>query len=162
MQYLLVLHHSPNPTGEHNTKQHCPLHQVGWASAHRLISKSLAVSTAIRPSPDAAPQINRPRSMRSGPGKAENRGAHPYKMSCRYPLKHRQRLAMPNNTITRWTVSVSRQTDMSLRTFLAQRGMKKSDPSKFIEAAIKWRLLDQTMAEARAGFSDMPGRHWNR
>ncbi len=63
---------------------------------------------------------------------------------------------MPNNTITRWTVSVSRQTDMSLRTFLAQRGMKKSDPSKFIEAAIKWRLLDQTMAEARAGFSDMP------
>jgi hypothetical protein len=64
---------------------------------------------------------------------------------------------MPNNTITRWTVSVSRQTDMSLRTFLAQRGMKKSDPSKFIEAAIKWRLLDQTMAEARAGFSDMPG-----
>jgi hypothetical protein len=69
---------------------------------------------------------------------------------------------MPNNTITRWTVSVSRQTDMSLRTFLAQRGMKKSDPSKFIEAAIKWRLLDQTMAEARAGFSDMPGRHWNR
>ena len=59
---------------------------------------------------------------------------------------------MPNNTITRWTVSVSRQTDMSLRTFLAQRGMKKSDPSKFIEAAIKWRLLDQTMAEARRIF----------
>jgi hypothetical protein len=64
---------------------------------------------------------------------------------------------MPNNTITRWTVSVSRQTDMSLRTFLAQRGMKKSDPSKFIEAAVKWRLLDQTMVKARVGFSDTPG-----
>jgi hypothetical protein len=63
---------------------------------------------------------------------------------------------MPSDTITRWTVSVSRETDISVRTFLAQRGMKKGDLSKFIEDAVKWRVLDQTMAEARGGFADMP------
>ncbi len=63
---------------------------------------------------------------------------------------------MPDDTTTRWTVSVSRDTDISVRSFLAQRGMKKGDLSKFIEDAVKWRVLDQTMAEARAGFADMP------
>lgn len=62
---------------------------------------------------------------------------------------------MPDDSATRWTVSVSRETDISVRTFLAQRGMKKGDLSKFIEDAVKWRVLDQTMAEARAGFSGM-------
>jgi hypothetical protein len=38
---------------------------------------------------------------------------------------------MPNDTITRWTVSVSKDTDIAVRTFLAQRGMKKGDLSKF-------------------------------
>ena len=63
---------------------------------------------------------------------------------------------MPDDTTTRWTVSVSRGTDIAVRSFLAQRGMKKGDLSKFIEDAVKWRVLDQTMAEARAGFADMP------
>ena len=62
---------------------------------------------------------------------------------------------MPDDTITRWTVSVSRDTDIAVRSFLAQRGMKKGDLSKFIEDAVKWRVLDQTMAEARAGFADL-------
>ncbi len=60
------------------------------------------------------------------------------------------------DTTTRWTVSVSKDTDISVRSFLAQRGMKKGDLSKFIEEAVKWRVLDQTMAEARAKFSDLP------
>ena len=37
----------------------------------------------------------------------------------------------------------------------AQRGMKKGDLSKFIEDAVKWRVLDQTMAEARGKFADL-------
>lgn len=57
---------------------------------------------------------------------------------------------------TRWTVSVSQDTDIAVRTFLAQRGMKKGDLSKFIEDAVRWRVLDQTMAEARGKFADMP------
>jgi len=63
---------------------------------------------------------------------------------------------MPDDTMTRWTVSVSRDTDIAVRSLLAQRGMKKGDLSRFIEDAVKWRVLDQTMAEARAGFDDMP------
>ncbi len=61
---------------------------------------------------------------------------------------------MPDDTI-RWTVSVSKETDITVRSFLAQRGMKKGDLSKFIEDAVRWRVLDQTMAEARGKFSDM-------
>jgi hypothetical protein len=63
---------------------------------------------------------------------------------------------MPGDTMTRWTVSVSKETDITVRSFLARRGMKKGDLSKFIEDAVKWRVFDQTLAEARAGFSDMP------
>lgn len=62
---------------------------------------------------------------------------------------------MPDDT-TRWTVSVSKATDIAVRSFLARRGMKKGDLSKFIEDAVKWRVLDQTMAEARGKFADVP------
>ena len=61
----------------------------------------------------------------------------------------------PTTPPPRWTVSASRDTDIAVRSFLAQRGMKKGDLSKFIEDAVKWRVFDQTMAEARAGFADM-------
>jgi hypothetical protein len=57
---------------------------------------------------------------------------------------------------TKWTVSVSKETDISVRSFLAQRGMKKGDLSKFIEDAVKWRVLDRTVAEVRGKFADMP------
>lgn len=59
-------------------------------------------------------------------------------------------------TTTRWTVSVSTDTDIAVRSLLAQRGMKKGDLSKFIEDAVKWRVLDQTVSDARAKFADMP------
>jgi hypothetical protein len=61
-------------------------------------------------------------------------------------------VAMSDET-TRWTVSVSKDTDIAVRSFLAQRGMKKGDLSRFIEEAVKWRVLDQTIAEARSKFS---------
>ncbi|MGE4303943.1 MAG: ribbon-helix-helix domain-containing protein [Novosphingobium sp.] len=56
--------------------------------------------------------------------------------------------------VTRWSVNVDSRTDIDLRTYLAQRGMKKGDLSKFIEDAVKWRLLDLTMAETREAFAD--------
>ncbi len=62
---------------------------------------------------------------------------------------------MPSDTTIRWTVCVSKDTDISVRSFLAERGMKKGDLSKFIEDAVKWRVLDRTMAEARLQFADM-------
>ncbi|MDR7260375.1 hypothetical protein J2X47_004584 [Sphingomonas sp. BE270] len=59
------------------------------------------------------------------------------------------------NDMTRWTVSVSKNTDIAVRSFLAQRGMKKGDLSRFIEEAVKWRVLDQTITEARSKFEDI-------
>lgn len=63
---------------------------------------------------------------------------------------------MASDTTTRWTVSVSKDTDSAVRTFLARRGLKKGDLSKFIEEAVRWRVLDQTIADARSGFADLP------
>jgi len=57
--------------------------------------------------------------------------------------------------VTRWTVNVAPETDIEVRTYLAQRGMKKGDLSRFIEDAVKWRLLDLTLLEARSGFEDL-------
>lgn len=68
---------------------------------------------------------------------------------------------MPDN-ITRWTVSVSKTTDITVRSFLARRGLKKGDLSKFIEEAVKWRVLDQTIAETRSKFADMPADELQR
>ena len=56
---------------------------------------------------------------------------------------------------TRWTVTVSKDTDIAVRTLLAQRGLKKGDLSKFIEDAVRWRVFDQTLAETRAEFADL-------
>ena len=61
---------------------------------------------------------------------------------------------MPGDT-TPWTVSVSKQTDIAVRSFLAQRGMKKGDLSKFIEEAVKRRVFDQTLEEVRSKFDDL-------
>ena len=35
------------------------------------------------------------------------------------------------------------------------KGMKKGDLSKFIEEAVRWRLLDLTLEEIRNGFADL-------
>ena len=34
--------------------------------------------------------------------------------------------------------------------------MKKGDLSKFIEEAVKWRVFNQTLAEVRSKFADLP------
>ena len=57
---------------------------------------------------------------------------------------------------TRWTVSVSKETDIVVRCFLAKRGMKKGDLSKFIEDAVRCRVLDQTVEEVSSQCADMP------
>jgi len=62
---------------------------------------------------------------------------------------------MADDNTTRWTVTVSKDTDIAVRSFLAQRGLKKGDLSKFIEEAVRWRVFDQTTAEAREAFADL-------
>jgi hypothetical protein len=54
----------------------------------------------------------------------------------------------------RWSLKVSRETDLSLRTFLGARGMKKGDLSKFVEEAVRWRIFDRTAQEIKARNAD--------
>lgn len=56
----------------------------------------------------------------------------------------------------RWTVKVSRDTDIALRSFLAQRGLKKGELSKFIERAVRKEVLAQTAAALKARNQDVP------
>ncbi len=62
---------------------------------------------------------------------------------------------MSGDETTRWTVTVSKDTDIAVRSLLAQRGLKKGDLSKFIEDAVKWRIFDQTTTEVREAFGDL-------
>ncbi len=48
----------------------------------------------------------------------------------------------------RWNIKVSKETDLSLHTFLGARGMKKGDFSKFIEDAVRWRVFIATKRRA--------------
>ena len=50
----------------------------------------------------------------------------------------------------RWNIKVSKETDLSLRTFLGARGMKKGDLSKFIEDAVRWRVFHRTVQDIKA------------
>ena len=50
----------------------------------------------------------------------------------------------------RWNIVVSEETDLSLRRHLGSRGMRKGDLSKFIEEAVRWRLLDEAAQRIKA------------
>ena len=56
----------------------------------------------------------------------------------------------------RWSLVISKETDMSLRTYLGRHGMRKGDLSKFVEDAVHWRVLDLAVAEAKAANADVP------
>ena len=64
-------------------------------------------------------------------------------------------LDMPNDNTTRWTVTVSKETDLALRAFLGNRGMRKGDLSKFIEDAVRWRMLSATRKKMQDAFADL-------
>lgn len=50
----------------------------------------------------------------------------------------------------RWSITVSKSTDIAVRSLLAQKGLKKGDLSKFIEEAARRRVYQQTVQDARA------------
>ena len=56
----------------------------------------------------------------------------------------------------RWSLIVSKDTDIALRSFLAQHGMRKGDLSKFVEEAVRWRVLDRVVAEVKAKNANVP------
>jgi hypothetical protein len=54
----------------------------------------------------------------------------------------------------RWNIKVSKETDLTLRTYLGSQGMKKGDLSKFIEEAVRWRVFHRTVQEIKAQNAD--------
>jgi hypothetical protein len=56
---------------------------------------------------------------------------------------------------TRLTITWSKETDLTLRSFLGARGLKKGALSKFIEEAVRWRVFHQTVSAARERFTDI-------
>jgi hypothetical protein len=56
----------------------------------------------------------------------------------------------------RWTIKVSRETDLSLRSYLGAQGMKKGDLSRFVEEAVRWRVLDRTVQRLKDRNQDLP------
>jgi hypothetical protein len=59
------------------------------------------------------------------------------------------------NVAVRWNVKVSKETDLTLRTFLGARGMKKGDLSKFIEDAVRWRVFHSTVQDIKGRNADI-------
>ena len=55
----------------------------------------------------------------------------------------------------RWSLNVSKETDVSLRMYLAQQGTRKGDLSKFVEEAVRWRVLDKVVQDVKAKNSDV-------
>lgn len=51
--------------------------------------------------------------------------------------------------LARWSLKVSRETDVALRTFLAERGGKKGDLSRFVEDAVNRAVLREMISEIR-------------
>ena len=60
-----------------------------------------------------------------------------------------------NSNPARWNLVISEQTNIAVRSFLALKGFKKGDLSSFVEEAVRWRVFDQTLTEARSGFDDL-------
>ena len=54
----------------------------------------------------------------------------------------------------RWNIKVSKETDLTLRTYLGAHGMKKGDLSKFIEDAVRWRVFQRTVQDIKARNAD--------
>jgi hypothetical protein len=49
----------------------------------------------------------------------------------------------------RWNIKVSKETDLTLRTYLGAQGAKKGDLSKFIEEAVRWHVFHRTVQDIR-------------
>ena len=49
----------------------------------------------------------------------------------------------------RWSIVVAEETDRALRSFLARRGTKKGDISRFVEEAVQSRLFELTVESVK-------------
>jgi len=59
--------------------------------------------------------------------------------------------------LTRWTVVVTKETDVAVRSYLAEHGGKKGDLSKFIERAVQKEVLRATIRDIQDRNAALPG-----
>lgn len=59
------------------------------------------------------------------------------------------------NDLTRWSLKVSKEADIGLRTLLATRGARKGDLSKFVEDAVNRAVLRETVRDIHARNEDL-------
>jgi hypothetical protein len=57
--------------------------------------------------------------------------------------------------LARWSLKVSRETDIALRTLLATRGGRKGDLSRFVEEAVNREVMRETISEIQARNRDL-------
>ena len=58
--------------------------------------------------------------------------------------------------LARWTVKVSKETDIAVRSYLAEHGGRKGDLSKFIERAVRREVLRATVRDIQERNADLP------
>ena len=51
--------------------------------------------------------------------------------------------------MTRWNLSIPEETDRAIRTFLARNGGKKGDLSRFVDEAVRRRVLELTIRQVK-------------
>lgn len=51
--------------------------------------------------------------------------------------------------MTRWNLVIPERTDRAVRTYLARTGGKKGDLSRFVDEAVRRRVLDLTVREVK-------------
>jgi hypothetical protein len=56
--------------------------------------------------------------------------------------------------VVRWNIKVSKETDLTLRTFLGAQGAKKGDLSRFIEEAVRWHVFHRTVQDIKERNAD--------
>jgi hypothetical protein len=58
--------------------------------------------------------------------------------------------------LTRWTVKVSKETDIAVRSYLAEHGGRKGDLSIFIQRAVRREVLRATVRDIQERNADLP------
>ena len=51
--------------------------------------------------------------------------------------------------MTRWNLSIPEETDRAVRTFLARNGGKKGDLSRFVDEAVRRRVMELTVRQVK-------------
>ena len=57
--------------------------------------------------------------------------------------------------MTRWNLSIPEETDRAVRSFLARKGGKKGDLSKFANTAVRREILRQTVMDIQEQNADL-------